>query len=36
MPDVLAERAGTVVVRHTLTPFAVAMAGEGELDPFKG
>ena len=35
LPDVLAEHAGTVVVRHTLTPFAVAMAGEGEFDPFK-
>ena len=35
LPDVLAEHAGTVVVRHTLRPFAVAMAGEGEFDPFK-
>ncbi len=35
LPDVLAEHAGTVVVRHRLRPFAVAMAGEGEFDPFK-
>ena len=35
LPDVLQEHAGTVVVRHTLRPFAVAMAGEGEFDPFK-
>jgi tRNA-splicing ligase RtcB len=35
LPDVLAEHAGTVRVRHRLHPFAVAMAGEGEFDPFK-
>ena len=35
LPDVLAEHAGTVRVLHTLWPFAVAMAGEGEFDPFK-
>ena len=35
LPDVLAEHAGTVRVLHTLRPFAVAMAGEGEFDPFK-
>jgi len=35
LPDVLAEHAGTIVVRHTLRPFAVAMAGDGEFDPFK-
>ena len=35
LPDVLAEHAGTVKVLHTLRPFAVAMAGEGEFDPFK-
>lgn len=35
LPEVLAHHAGTVVVRHRLTPFAVAMAGEGEFDPFK-
>jgi hypothetical protein len=32
---VLAHHAGTVKVLHTLRPFAVAMAGEGEFDPFK-
>lgn len=35
LPDVLAQHAGTVKVLHTLRPFAVAMAGEGEFDPFK-
>ena len=35
LPDVLAEHAGTVRVLHTLRPFAVAMAGDGEFDPFK-
>ena len=35
LPDVLARHAGTVAVRHRLRPFAVAMAGEGEFDPFK-
>jgi tRNA-splicing ligase RtcB (3'-phosphate/5'-hydroxy nucleic acid ligase) len=35
LPDVLAEHAGTVKVLHTLRPFAVAMAGEGEFDPYK-
>ncbi|QOZ34845.1 RtcB family protein [Bradyrhizobium sp. CCBAU 53421] len=35
LPDVLARHAGTVKVLHTLRPFAVAMAGEGEFDPFK-
>ncbi len=35
LPDVLAHHAGTVRVRHTLRPFAVAMAGGGEFDPFK-
>jgi tRNA-splicing ligase RtcB len=34
LPDVLAHHAGTIRVLHTLTPFAVAMAGE-EHDPFK-
>jgi tRNA-splicing ligase RtcB (3'-phosphate/5'-hydroxy nucleic acid ligase) len=27
--------AGTIKVLHTLRTFAVAMAGAGELDPFK-
>lgn len=35
LPDVLEEHAGTVRVLHRLRPFAVAMAGEGEFDPFK-
>ena len=35
LPEVLAQHAGTVRVLHTLRPFAVAMAGEGEFDPFK-
>jgi hypothetical protein len=35
LPDVLAYHADTVKVLHTLRPFAVAMAGEGEFDPFK-
>ena len=35
LPDVLAHHDGTIRVLHTLRPFAVAMAGEGEFDPFK-
>lgn len=35
LPDVLADHAHTIKVQHTLRPFAVAMAGEGEFDPFK-
>ena len=35
LPDVLAFHAGTIQVRHTLRPFAVVMAGDGEFDPFK-
>jgi tRNA-splicing ligase RtcB len=35
LPEVLAHHAGTIRVLHTLRPFAVAMAGEGEVDPFK-
>jgi tRNA-splicing ligase RtcB len=35
LPEVLAEHAGSVKVLHTLRPFAVAMAGSGEFDPFK-
>jgi tRNA-splicing ligase RtcB len=35
LPDVLAQHAGTIRVLHTLRPFAVAMAGQGEFDPFK-
>lgn len=35
LPEVLAQHAGTIKVLHTLRPFAVAMAGSGEFDPFK-
>jgi tRNA-splicing ligase RtcB len=35
LPEVLAEHAASTRVVHTLRPFAVAMAGEGEFDPFK-
>jgi tRNA-splicing ligase RtcB len=35
LPDVLAEHEGTIKTLHTLRPFAVAMAGDGEFDPFK-
>jgi tRNA-splicing ligase RtcB len=35
LPEVLVHHAGSIRVVHTLRPFAVAMAGEGEFDPFK-
>lgn len=35
LPDVLDYHAGSVKVMHTLKPFAVAMAGHGEFDPYK-
>jgi hypothetical protein len=35
LPEVIAQHAGTVKVLHTLRPFAVAMAGARELDPWK-
>ncbi len=35
LPEVLAHHAGSIRVLHTLRPFAVAMAGAGEFDPFK-
>src|SRR5215475_7776632 len=35
LPDVLQEHAGTVKIEHTLTPFAVVMAGADVFDPFK-
>ena len=35
LPDVLREHDGTIKVIHTLRPFAVAMAGPGEFDPYK-
>ena len=35
LPEVLAHHLGSVKIVHTLRPFAVAMAGEGEFDPWK-
>lgn len=35
LPDVLAEQGDTIRVLHTLRPMAVAMAGDGEFDPYK-
>ena len=35
LPEVLAHHAKSINVQHTLRPFAVVMAGEGEFDPFK-
>ena len=35
LPEVLAHHEGSIKVVHTLRPFAVAMAGDGEVDPFK-
>jgi tRNA-splicing ligase RtcB len=35
LPDVLAHHTGSVKVLHSLRPFAVAMAGSGEYDPFR-
>jgi tRNA-splicing ligase RtcB len=35
LPEVLAHHGGSIRVLHTLRPFAVAMAGAGEFDPFK-
>ena len=35
LPEVIAEHASTIRVLHTLRPFAVVMAGEGEIDPWK-
>jgi tRNA-splicing ligase RtcB len=35
LPEVLAQHSGSARVLHTLRPFAVAMAGEGEFDPFR-
>lgn len=35
LPDVLAHHSASVKVLHRLRPFAVAMAGAGEFDPFK-
>jgi len=35
LPEVLAAHARSIEVQHTLRPFAVAMAGENEFDPYK-
>jgi tRNA-splicing ligase RtcB (3'-phosphate/5'-hydroxy nucleic acid ligase) len=35
LPDVLAHHGNSIRVLHTLRPFAVAMAGEGEYDPWR-
>lgn len=35
LPEVLKFHKGTIKVNHTLKPFAVAMAGDGEFDPWK-
>jgi tRNA-splicing ligase RtcB (3'-phosphate/5'-hydroxy nucleic acid ligase) len=35
LDDVLALHAGTISVKHRLTPFAVAMAGPDDYDPWK-
>lgn len=35
LPDVLAHHSDSVKVTETLRPFAVAMAGKGQFDPFK-
>ena len=35
LPEVLKHHEGTVRVLHTLSPIGVAMAGEGEFDPYR-
>lgn len=35
LPDVLVHHEQIVRILHTLSPFVVVMAGEGEIDPFK-
>ncbi|MGA7323516.1 MAG: RtcB family protein [Rhodomicrobium sp.] len=35
LPEVLAHHAGSIRILHRLRPFAVAMAGENEFDPYK-
>jgi len=35
LPEVLAYHSQSIKVLHTLRPFAVVMAGDGEYDPFK-
>jgi tRNA-splicing ligase RtcB len=35
LPDVLAAHAGSILVKHTLRPLGVAMAGRNVFDPYK-
>lgn len=35
LPEVLAHHSNSIKVQHTLRPFAVCMAGDGEFDPWK-
>lgn len=35
LPEVLAAHSDSIRILHTLTPIGVAMAGEGEIDPYK-
>jgi tRNA-splicing ligase RtcB len=35
LPEVLAHHGNSIRVLHTLRPFAVAKAGDGEYDPWK-
>ncbi|MFA5087670.1 MAG: RtcB family protein, partial [Candidatus Omnitrophota bacterium] len=35
LPDVLDHHKETIRILHTLSPIGVAMAGEGEFDPYK-
>jgi tRNA-splicing ligase RtcB (3'-phosphate/5'-hydroxy nucleic acid ligase) len=35
LPEVLKHHSDSIRILHTLTPFAVAMAGEAEFDPWK-
>jgi tRNA-splicing ligase RtcB len=35
LPEVLAHHSASIKILHTLRPFAVVMAGAGEIDPFK-
>ena len=35
LPDVLAAHSDSIRILHQLTPIGVAMAGEGEIDPYK-
>ena len=35
LPEVLAEHRESIRILHTLRPLGVAMAGEGEVDPYK-